>query len=326
MLVDCFLVLTFLEVVAPYIGGNPQDCAEVWTSLRPKEIQKKLSSKGLEVSYYIACCLISHAGLKRRSYVKNKTMVASHPLRNAQFEKIADLKSTFIEQGCPVLSIDTKKKELIGNFARQGHYYDTDPRVVNDHDFESFAQGKIVPHGIYDIAKNKGYITLGSSKDTSAFVCDNIEQFWEQELKHQYANKDTILIVCDGGGSNNARHYIVKEDLYKLAKKIKMNIRIAHYPPYCSKYNPIEHRLFAHLHHAWEGCTLNSIEIAKELAKNTKTKKGLEVKVNINQKEYETKRKVQKQFKQNLNKIIEFDEQIPQWNYIIKYQNDDVIF
>ncbi len=322
---DAKLESIFKQVVAPYTGGSPQDNTAVWTSLRPKEVQQKLIAKGFEVSYYIASSLLSNSSLKRRSYIKSKTMGNSHPLRNDQFEKIALLKEFFFQNDYPVLSIDTKKKELIGNFHRSGHYYDSQYRAVNDHDFESFSDGKIIPHGIYDLAQNMGYITLGTSKDTSAFVCDNIADFWVQEGQWSYPKQDWMLLLCDGGGSNNARHYIVKQNLCKLAQKIQMNLMIAHYPPYCSKYNPIEHRLFAHLHHAWDGCVLSNIQIAKELAEKTSTKTGLFVKVNINQRTYQTKRPVCESFKTNIKNIIDFDEQLPQWNYTIKYQNVDFI-
>lgn len=322
---DPSLVYSFEKIVAPYTGGSPQDSNVIWTSLKPKEIQEKLESLGFEVSYYIASQLLSNSDLRKRSYLKSVTMGKPYPLRNDQFEKIANVKDFFLQQGYPVFSIDTKKKELIGNFHRLGHYYDNSPRNVNDHDFESAADAKIIPHGIYDLAQNTGYITLGTSKDTSEFITDNIADFWLQEGQWIYPEQEWMLLLCDGGGSNNARHYIVKQDFCKLAKKIQMNLLVAHYPPYCSKYNPIEHRLFAHLHHAWDGCVLSSIQIAKELAEKTSTKTGLSVKVNINQRQYQTKRKVSEKFKSNINSIVDFDESIPLLNYAIKHQNVDFI-
>lgn len=320
------LVKVFDEIIEPYIGGNPQDTTQIWTSLKPKEIQAKLIEKGHEVSYYIANQLIRFRELKRRSYLKTVTIGPSNPFRNDQFKKISNLKEYFFAQNLPVFSIDTKKKELLGNFHRLGHYYDKVTRHVNDHDFESHADGKIVPHGIYDLAQNKGYMTLGISKDTSAFVCDNIAHFWKSDLQWIYLNAEWMLIFCDGGGSNNARHYIVKQDFCKLAKHLKMNIVIAHYPPYCSKYNPIEHRLFAHVHHAWDGAIFSNIHTVKELTSNTSTKTGLEVITRINQNKYMTKRPVNEVFKENINDFVLFDENLPQWNYVIKHQNVDLIF
>ena len=171
-----------------------------------------------------------------------------------------------------------------------------------------------------------GYITLGSSKDTSEFVCDNIANCWLEHGQWNYPDSNWILLLCDGGGSNNARHYIVKQDFCKLAKKIQMNLFIAHYPPYCSKYNPIEHRLFAHLHHAWDGAVLSSIQIAKELAEKTSTKTGLSAFININSKEYLTRRPVCEKFKSNINDFVDFDDHIPLLNYVIKHQNVQFIF
>lgn len=320
------MVTTFDQIISPYTGGNPQDTTQIWTSLKPKEIQNKLSDFGYEVSYYIANQLIIFKGLKKRSYLKTITIGKQSPHRNDQFEKISHLKEFFMSENMPVFSIDTKKKELLGNFHRSGHYYDTVHRHVNDHDFESHALGKVIPHGIYDIAQNKGYVTLGCSKDTSAFVCDNIAHFWLSDLQWVYPNEEWMLLLCDGGGSNNARHYIVKQDLCKLAKCLKMNIVIAHYPPYCSKYNPIEHKLFPHIHHAWDGSIFSNIHTVKELTLNTSTKTGLEVEVHINEKKYQTKRPVNEVFKNNINDYIIFDEKLPQWNYVIKHQNVDLIF
>jgi hypothetical protein len=320
------IAASFEQSIIPFTGGSPQHPGMVWTALRPKEVQSRLALSGFAVSLYIAMQLLLTSGLRRRSYLKSATMGPSHPDRDAQFQKIADLRDEFLCQGFPVLSIDTKKKELLGNFHREGHYYDTSARKVNDHDFESFAEGKLVPHGIYDLSKNKGYITLGTSKDTSAFVCDNIATIWEQEMHRQYPGEDWLLLLCDGGGSNNARHYIVKQDLCLLAKRIQMNILVAHYPPYCSKYNPIEHRLFAHLHHAWSGAVLSDVQTAKELAEKTSTKTGLSVSVYINRNTYETNRIVDYRFKSNTSQIIDFDEKLPQWNYSIKCSNVGLIF
>ena len=221
-----------------------------------------------------------------------------------------------MEAGLPVLSIDTKNKEPIGNFDRGEAFYGKNKRRTLDHDFLTQASGIVVPHGIYDYAGNKGYITLGTSKDTSEFVCDNIAYYWQNHLQWIYPEADSILLLCDGGGSNSCRHHIVKHDLYKLSKLLDMNILVAHYPAYCSKWNPIEHKLFSHLHRAWEGAIFQNIQIVKELAWETSTKTGLEVEVRINTKLYRTGRKVSLDFKQRMNDFITFDEHIPMWNYL----------
>lgn len=315
----------FAEVVTDFTAGDPQSSEVKWIGLKPSQLQSKLQDRNYSVSFYIIDQLLNEAGLRKRSYLKAASL-DQVPNRNEQFEKIAQLKTRFLDAGLPVLSIDTKKKELLGNFYRKGQYYDAVPRKVNDHDFKTFASGQVVPHGIYDLADNMGYLSLGTSKDTSEFVCDNLEAFWCSDLQWKYPRADWLLLLCDGGGSNNARHYIVKQDLYNLAQRIDMNILIAHYPPYCSKWNPIEHRFFPHLHRAWEGTIFHNLQIVKELALMTSTKTGLGVKVKINQKEYQTKRTVNYQFKENIEQFISFDKELPRWNYYIKASNRKVIF
>ena len=162
--------------------------------------------------------------------------------------------------------------------------YCTKSVEVNDHDFPSSAQGVIIPHGIYDIKRNEGYMTLGVSHDTSEFCCDCIKSWWEIYGKHHYSKASSILIVADGGGSHSSRHYIFKEDLQKLSNEIGVEIRIAHYPPYTSKYNPIEHKLFCHVTRACARTLFTSVELVKGLIEKTSTSKGLKVFTSITDK------------------------------------------
>ena len=270
---------------------------------------------GEDISYCLVRTLLKELGYRKRRYSKEQCL--SNPEnRDAQFNKIARLKEAFFQAGLPVLSIDTKQKEMLGNFDRKESYYGKDKRRTFDHDFCSHAQGIVIPHGIYDCSDNKGYITLGTSKDTSEFVCDNILYYWQNSLQWLYPNTESMLILCDGGGSNSCLHNIVKHDLLKLSKILDMNILVAHYPAYCSKWNPIEHKLFSYLHKSWEGSIFHNIQTVKELALETSTKTGLSVEVRINEKNYETGRKVSDDFKENLNEFIIFDDQIPKWNYL----------
>ena len=238
--------------------------------------------------------------------------------RNEQFKKIAVYRKQFTDMNFPILSIDTKKKELIGNFYRSGSCYSQSMRRVNDHDFASFSQGQIIPHGIYDISTNTGYVTLGTGKDTSEFVCDNLRRVWIQHLQYRYPHAHTMMILCDGGGSNASAHYIVKQDLCKLSNLLNMNILMVHYPPYCSKYNPIEHRCFSQITRTWQGVPFYNIQFVKELTDKTSTATGLKVFSEINTKQYLINRKVSAEFKTNLNNQIVFDDKIPKWNYLIK--------
>ncbi len=204
-------------------------------------------------------------------------------------------------------------------FYRKGKVYSKEDINVYDHDFPSFSDWVIIPHWIYDVKRNEWYINIWNSRDTSEFAIDCIEAYWNNKGKFDYPKADSILILCDWGGSNSSRHYIFKEDLLKLWEKLKIKIRIAHYPPYVSKYNPIEHRLFPHITRACQGVVFSSLNIVKQLIEKTKTTKGLSVMVNIIDKVYETWRKVAKDFKENIlkNSKISFFKSLPKWNYIV---------
>lgn len=320
------LTAEVVGVIGDYEAGSPQDTQERWIGLHPGQIMKKCLEAGIEISRYIVKEFLGLLGYKKRRYSKEQ-LLGNAENRNAQFEKIAILKNTFLEQKLPVFSIDTKKKEPLGNFDRSEQYFGKDKRKVNDHDFQTHAKGIVIPHGIYDIGDNRGYVTLGTSKDTSGFVCDNLAWWWQNNLQWKYHHAGTMLLLCDGGGSNACNHYIVKQDLVKLAKALNMNILVAHYPAYCSKWNPIEHRLFCHLHRAYEGSIFHNIQIVKELSMQTSTKTGLEVHARINDKQYQTGRKYSYEFKENIEKYILFDDQIPKWNYLIlNNQKSEVIF
>ena len=234
--------------------------------------------------------------------------------RNAQFERIAELRTLYEAKGNPVVSVDTKKKELIGNLFREGKIYTTETVEVFDHDFPSLAEGVAIPHAIYDIAHNEGYVIIGTSRDTSEFACDSIRYWWDNFGKAHYPNADSILMLMDGGGSNSSRHYIFKQDLQALADEIGIEIRIAHYPPHTSKWNPIEHRLFPHITRSLQGMVLTNHQLTKELIEKTTTKSGLKVFSSIFNRVYETGRKVADGFKESMRII--FDDNLAPWNYV----------
>jgi hypothetical protein len=272
------------------------------------------------VSKAVVPQLLKKHGFVRRKAQKKKTM-KSVDNRNEQFENIKNLSDRYFAAGNPVISIDTKKKEYIGNLYRPGAVYTTAEIQTLDHDFNSCAEGVIVPHGIYDLKLNQGFINIGTSRETSEFATDSLRNWWNTQGQCDYPSATEILIRCDGGGSNSSRHYIFKQDLQNLASEIGIPIRVAHYPPYCSKYNPIEHRLFPHLTRACQGVIFRSVECVKDLMANTKTKQGLSVTVDIIDKLYQTGRQVVDGFKQNM-KIV-FDDYLPQWNYTAIPQTEE---
>lgn len=267
---------------------------------------------GSSVSKNIVSRLLRNHGFRRRKPQKKRTM-GQHADRNAQFENITKIKQNFLDAGNPVISMDTKKKEILGNFYREGVTDATEPTVVNDHDFASAGNGKMIPHGIYDVAKNEASIHLNSSSDTSELACESIGLWWIEQGVLDYPGATELLVLCDGGGGNNANHYIFKEDLQSLSNQLGISIRICHYPPYCSKYNPIEHRVFPHVTRACRGVVLEDIETAKYYIEKTETTQGLNVVVRFLNKVYVTGRKYAADFKENMS--IQFDEHLPKWNY-----------
>ena len=303
----------FLEVLKNYTAGDPMDEKVRWTNLTLSEIVKALrEDHNIRVSKWIVRRLLKKHNYRRRKAQKKRTLkqVAN---RDAQFRNIARLIRKYLAAGNPVISMDTKKKEHLGNFYRDGHLYTLEELKTYDHDFTSFSEGVIIPHGLYDMGRNTGYIQIGTSHDTSEFAIDSLRYWWYTYGKHQYPDVTSILIPCDGGGSNSSRHFIFKEDIQTFANEIGVEIRIAHYPPYCSKWNPIEHRLFPHVTRACQGVVFTSVELVKELMEKAQTKTGLKTFVHIIDKVYLTGRKYATDFKENMR--IVFDDFLPRWNY-----------
>jgi hypothetical protein len=296
-----------------------------WTNLTQKKISEAFFKRGMEISEHVVKQLLDKHGYVKRKMQKTVRMRDTKD-RNEQFERIQQLKEEYEESKNPIISIDVKKKEEIGNFYREGKVYCTEAVEVFDHDFKSFSCGTIIPHGIYDTKRNEGYITLGNSKDTSEFCCECIKDWWINYGRIYYPDASSILALADGGGSNSSRHYIFKEDLQKLADETGIEIRMAHYPPYTSKYNPIEHRLFCHVTRACEGVVFSSMEVVNELIGGASTSKGLKVFSSIKDKAFQTGRKIAEGFKENMGII--FDDFLGKWNYraVPSTKKSEVIF
>jgi hypothetical protein len=307
------LEANFLEALREHTAGDPMREAVKWTDLTRREISRRLAERGTPAGKRVVKQLLKKNGYVKRKARKKVEMGPRHPDRNAQFENIARLKREYLEAGQPALSMDTKKKELLGHFYREGKLYTQEAIEVFDHDFPTAASGAVFPHGLYDVGQNCGHINLGTSHETSQFACESIERWWRQQGQERYPQATRLLLLCDGGGSNSASRYVFKEELQKLADRLGLEIRVAHYPPYCSKYNPIEHRLFPHVTRACQGVVFGTIGIVKSLMEKTQTRAGLRVTVDIMDKVYEVGRKCAKGFKENM-KIV-FDNFLPKWNY-----------
>lgn len=284
----------------------------LWTNLSLRELQRRLIEMKTPASRRVIRRLLRQLNVGRRTARKKKSM-GHHPDRNAQFENITRVRQEYEAAGDPVISIDTKKKELLGNFHRPGSTFTQQTVETFDHDFGSAGEGKLIPHGIFDPVRNHAHINLNTSHDTGELCCDSIAAWWEEHGRAAYPEARRLLILCDGGGSNSATHYLFKEDLQRLANRLGMELRVAHYPPYCSKHNPIEHRVFPHVSRACQGVIFHTVEIAQQFIERAKTITGLRVTVGFLAKVYATGRKYTEGFKENM-KIL-FDDHLPKWNY-----------
>jgi hypothetical protein len=308
----------FVEAVREHTAGSPQHDV-VWTNLKPREIAQAMSQRVHEpVSIRIVKQLLKQHGYARRQSQKKKSL-KTHPQRDAQFQRITQLKEQYLERGQPVVSIDTKKKELLGNFYRRGKLYTRQTLEVLDHDFPSYSDGKVIPHGLYDIGLNKAHVNLGTSSDTTEFACDSVAHWWHHYGRHDHPGATQLLLLCDGGGSNPSNSSLFKQDLQGLANRIGLQIRVAHFPPYCSKHNPIEHRVFSHVTRACEGVVFTSVSLVKQLVERTSTSSGLSVTADILDRIYETGRKAASHFKSSLQ--FAADSVLPKWNYVLSPQH-----
>jgi Rhodopirellula transposase DDE domain len=301
-------------VLQDHTAGNPMNDEVIWTDLTVTEVAERLAEIGTPVSVHVVEQLFDGTGFGRRQAQKY-TCMGDHPDRNTQFLRIAELKEEYLGSPNPLLSIDTKKKELLGNFYRDGKLFTKKMIRTFDHDFPSFADGVVIPHGLYDLKLNRGYLHLGTSRDTSQFAGDCLEDWWRRFGREQYPQAASLLLLCDGGGSNASRSHLFKEAVQLLAQSIGLPVRVAHYPPYTSKYNPIEHRLFPHVTRACQGVIFKSVALVKQLMEKTRTRTGLSVIVDILDRVYDVGRKVAEDVKQTWN--IVRDAIHPLWNYQI---------
>lgn len=216
----------------------------------------------------------------------------------------------------PIISIDASIKELIGNLYRDGHQITTETiEVFVSGHFPNLANKKGTKYAIYDLKNNESFVNIGTSCDTSDFVCDSIKMWWNTSVQRKFPNATSILILADGGGSNGSRHHVFKESLQNLSNELNIELKMAHYPPYTSSLHPIEHRVFPHITRSLSGVILLSVSILKELIKKTKTKTGLKVFVRVSKNIYQTFNAVASNFYEHAN--IKFDKVLGEWNYTV---------
>lgn len=265
-------------IVSAHTRGDPMNPL-LWTSKSLRHIEEALKKKGFKISYVTVGELLKSLGYSLQANKKTDEG-AKEEDRNEQFEHINATAISFMAEQCPVISVDCKKKELIGNYKNDGVEWELQKNApqVKVYDFLDKVLGKAVPYGVYDIAKNEGWVNVGISSDTAAFAVNTIRTWWQEMGREQYANSKKLLITADGGGSNSSRGRLWKTELQKLSTETGLEISVCHFPPGTSKWNKIEHRLFSFISKNWRAKPLTSIEVVVNLIANTTTVKGLKVK------------------------------------------------
>lgn len=302
----------FLEIVDPHTAGDPDQEGVLWTNLSRSKIAEELLQRGFRVSVTVVSQLLKRHRLGRRKACKTLPL-KRHADRDQQFQIIAKHRAGFMDSPDPIISMDTKHKEFLGLLFREGRLYTQKAKNALDHDFPSSAHGVIYPHGFYDVKRNVGHLNLGLSHDTSRFACDSLGLWWQTQGLLAYPTARRMLLLCDGGGSNGSNRYLFKYHLERLANRLGLEIRVAHYPSYCSKYNPIEHRFFPHVTRACQGLLLTSMEVTCQAMARTSTKQGLTTTVQVLPGEYPLKEAYPEEYPTTMK--IRFDEELPAWNY-----------
>lgn len=312
-LADPELVPLLREAIREQTAGSPVDPNVMWTNRSPAELADELTAKKHPVDRKTVKRLLKEElGLSRRQMVKTLAMGQSGD-RDAQFRRLQKLKAEFFSQGWPVLSIDTKKKELLGNFYRRGPAWTNGQVRAWDHDFPSSSWGKVIPYGVYDLARNESLVYLAQGADTGQLAVDAIRRWWFRLGKWSYPPDTPILLLADCGGSNGYRVSLFREQLQDLSNRLHRTIRVSHLPPYCSKYNPIDHRLFCHISRSLQSVMIKSVELIRDAIQRTTTRPGLRVVTELARTVYRSGIKASIEYLQD-EPVIR-DKQLPKYNY-----------
>src|SRR3989344_4668344 len=296
-------------------AGDPMSRLK-WTNKSTYTIADELKNKNQSISEGTVGSVIKSLGYSLQANIKSKENGSSEQ-RDSQFKYINEQVKLFAKKNMPVISVDTKKKELVGNFKNNGRKWTKKGKaeIVNVYDFEYLAKGKAIPYGIYEVLKNNGFVNVGISHDTSEFAVESIRQWWKNIGKKNYPHSKELLICADGGGSNASRSRLWKFYLQKFANKTGLKITVCHFPPGTSKWNKIEHKMFSFISMNWKGKPLRNYELIINLIESTTTKKGLKIKAKIDRNVYELGKKIPEK---EASKINIFNHKInSKWNYTI---------
>lgn len=297
--------------------GNPEKPLR-WTTWSLRKIAVELVKSGIKVSQNIVSRALDALGYSKQQNQKMYQVGEQHPDRDAQFCFINETSAEFLSKGDPVISVDTKKKENVGNFKNNGSEYRpvNSPRKVLDHDFPLPELGKVAPYGVYVLNDNTGFVNLGISHDTPEFAGESVAQWWRCVGKSTFPDAKRLYITCDSGGSNGCRIWLWKHYVQQLSNETQMEIHVSHFPTGTSKWNKVEHRLFCYISKNWQGQPLIDVETIVNLIGSTTTEKGLSVICRVDENRYERGKKITEEQKDNLN--IEFIGPNEKWNYIIR--------
>jgi len=319
---DAGLVPALEALVAPETAGDPMR-ERKWLRSSLRRVGRRLRAIGRGVSHQTVGRLLRSRDYGLHQNVKRREAGEAHPDRAAQFDHITAQRQACQEAGVPIISVDTKKKELIGNFKNAGRTWSREAEAVNVHDFPSDATCRAVPYGIYDLARNRGYVCVGSSGDTPAFARPTfgrrraIARWWQDEGRVAYPDTDRLVLLADGGGSNGCRPRAWKQQLQTtLCDRFGLTVEVCHYPTGCSKWNPIEHRLFSHISLNWAGRPLRTVDTMLASLRGTTTQTGLTVQAVRLAGKYPQGQKVSTAMMKQLN--LEHDATCPNWNYRIR--------
>jgi transposase len=304
------------EIVSPHIMGDPEKPL-IWCSKSVRKIKGVLHERGFQISHETIRTCLQGLGFSLQSNKKTKEG-GDHPERDAQFEYINSLSKEFLSAGDPVISVDCKKKELIGEYKNSGREWTPagQPTEVNVYDFVDRTNGKAAPYGVYDIGNNRSWVSVGISSDTAAFAVSTICSWWEGEGKALHPSSNRIYINADGGGSNGSQNNLWKEELQKFANQYRLDVHVSHFPPGTIKWNTIEHRLFSQISRNWRAKPLTSLVVILSLIGATTTTAGLAVKAVLDERQYQTGIKIIGEQISKWN--IEKNEFCGKWNYTIK--------
>lgn len=305
------------NIVGESTRGDPENPLR-WTCKSVRRISDALQEQGFEVSRQTVARILHDLEYSLQANKKTSEGVAAHPDRDEQFQFIGSMAKKFIKQRNPVISVDTKKKELVGNYKNNGKdwRYKGNPIEVLTHDFPDPTVPKAVPYGVYDIAHDEGWVNVGVSADTAEFAVESIRQWWRRMGLRKYKAPRKMLITADSGGSNGYRIHLWKLELQQLADELRVPISVCHFPPGTSKWNKIEHRLFSFISINWRGKPLNDYRSIVDLIGSTTNRSGLTVKARLDKKKYSKGRKVTATEIKTLN--ITRDKFHGEWNYTIK--------